>query len=300
MAHSGTPPSAAALRRAAGTVRPSKFLDHREYLGAVYRALKQSFGAYSYLRFTEDLGFGRCNALYLVIHGERPLTVKGAQKIVSALGLRALERQYFLKLVEFAHLTDSAAREAAFDALVALKSRALPTVLEKRQLAFYDDWYNAAILELLASPDAVDDPDWIAARLLPRVAPAKVRQSLVLLQELGHLTFDVYRKRLVPTEQVLTTGSEVIGMAVVRYHQQMIELGKESITRVEQSERDVSGLTVRVSKELKSKLKAEIIAFRQRIMELSKTVKDSDEIVQLNIQLFPVATGIGGGSSHDE
>lgn len=286
------------FRRIAATVQPTKFLDYRDYLAAVYRQLKEHYGTYSYIRFTEDMGFGSCNAMHLITHGDRPLTVKGVRKIIEAIGLTGVERQFLLKLVTYSQLSESADREKAFEALVDLKSRALPTVLEKRQLEFYNNWYNAAILELLSLGEAQDDPVWIAARLTPRVAPLRVKQSLDLLKELGHLTYNVIKKRLVPTHQILTTGSEVYGMAVIRYHQQMIDLAKESITRIAPDDRDVSGVTVAVSKEMKQKLKAEIIAFRSRLLELSKASENAEEIVQVNVQMFPVASGSKKGKGH--
>src|SRR5206468_798640 len=97
---------------------------------------------------------------------------------------------------------------------------------------FFSHWYNAAILEILSQEDAKDDPKWIAKRLLPRVPPSKIEKSLALLQQLGYLTMDLKRGRLVLTQANVRTGSEVYGTAIASFHQQMIELGKESITRI--------------------------------------------------------------------
>jgi uncharacterized protein (TIGR02147 family) len=284
------------IRRVAEKIAPSSFLDAREYLAAVYQQLKQHFGQYSYVRFTEDMGFGACNAMHLIIHGQRPLTSKGALKIAVNLGLTGVERKYFLNLVAAQQGED---REEAFDKLVELKTKALPTALDRRQLEFYNHWYNAAILELLSLPDASDDPAWLSARLTPSVPPTKVDNALKLLVKLGHVVKDKDKGRLVPSEAVLTTGNEVLGMAVMRYHQQMIALAKDSLTDVAPLERDISAVTIAVPAARTAELKAKIQAFRKDLLEFSKACTGSDEIVQINIQLFPLAR-IASRSKRDD
>ncbi len=278
--------SKAEIRRVAEKIAPTSFLDAREYLAAVYQELKQHFGQYSYIRFTEDMGFGACNAMHLIIHGQRPLTSKGAQKIAAALGLTGVGRKYFLKLVA---AQQGESRDEAFDKLVELKTKALPKALDRRQLEFYNQWYNAAILELLSLPDARDDPAWISGRLMPTVPPTKVANALKLLVKLGHVVQDPAKGRLVPSEAVLTTGNEVLGLAVMRYHQQMIALAKDSLTDVAPLERDISAVTIAIPAARTPELKAKIQAFRKELLEFSKACTGSDEIVQVNIQLFPIA-----------
>lgn len=278
-------------------MKPTRFTDYRDYLAAVYHALKQYYDSYSYVQFTIDLGFGECNAIYLIIRGERPLTRKGAQKIVDIIGLVKTDRQYLLKLVEFEKVSDAGKKDRAFEALMELKRKALPTVLEKNQLEFYNNWYNGAIVELLRSETSSDDPEELGNRLLPRVTPAKVKKSLELLEKLGHLTMDTIKGRLVPTQQVLSTGPEVLGMAIIRYHQQMIDLAKEAITGVKPEDRDINALTINVTKDLKRKIQADIHALRKKLIDLSKDVKEGDEILQVNVQMFPVATGFKKGGS---
>ncbi len=285
----GVPMSKVDIRRIAESLAPSSFLDAKDYLGAVYQALKANIPQYSYNRFTEDMGFGNCNAMYLIVRGLRPLTIKGAQKIIAALGLTGVERKFFLKLVEAQRLGGSSEREAAFDRLVELKTKALPTALDRRQLAFYNNWYNAAILELLSLPDASDDPAWISSHLMPSVPPVKVTDSLALLKKLGHIVYDKAKQRLVPSQVEMTTGSEVAGLAIVRYHQQMIGLAKDALTDVAPLERDISAVTIAMSADRLDELKEKIQAFRRELLDFSAQVTDADEIAQVNIQLFPIA-----------
>lgn len=272
----------------AKSISPSEYLDAKAYLAAVYRAAKARIAQYSYIKFTEDLGFGACNAMYLIIHGKRPLTRKGAEKIVAALALTGAERLYFQGLVDAQAVTKRGSRDAALDRLVELKARTVPNEIDRQHLEFYNEWYHAVILELLALPEAEDDPEWLSASLVPSVTVLKVTKSLELLKKLGHVTFDTERGRLVPSQANVTTGSEVIGMAVMRFHQQMIGLAKDALLDVDPYQRDVSAVTIAMPASKLNELKAKIQAFRRELLELSQHAGAADEVVQVNVQMFSV------------
>jgi uncharacterized protein (TIGR02147 family) len=288
------------LRQAAEEIQPSAFLDAKEYLAGLYARAKASIEQYSYVRFTEDLGFGACNAMYLIIHGKRPLTKKGAEKIAAALGMTGVEKRYLVNLAQAHSVTKKGERAAAFDRLVELKARTVPTELDRQQLEFYNEWHHAVILELLALPDAKDDAEWIAASLTPGVTPLKVEKSLELLKKLGHIKLDPALGRHVPSNAVLSTGGEVVGMAVMRYHQQMIGLAKDALTDVDPFQRDVSAVTIAMPAGRIDELKAKIQAFRKELLALSAGAADADSILQVNVQLFPVARAAGKGKKSDD
>lgn len=288
------------LKRLATKIAPTSYVEPREYLAAVYDALKAASPQYSYVQFTEDLGFGSCNAMYLIIHGQRPLTSKGAAKICSALGVTGTERRYFIGLVEASRTKKGRTNDGALDRLVELKAKSLPTDLSRDQLAFYNNWYHSAILELLSLSHASDDPEWLSQALQPSVTVLKVEKSLELLKKIGFVVFDNHKKRLVPAQEVVSTGQEVIGMAIIRYHQQMIELGKAAMIAQEPDQRDISAVTIAFPESKLAELKDKIQAFRKELLELSAAQSTNDTIVQLNIQMFSVATSPTRGKRHDK
>ena len=286
------------VKRLTAGIAPTSFVEPREYLSAVYSALKAASPQYSYVQFTEDLGFGACNAMYLIIHGHRPLTSKGAAKICVALGITGNERRYFLGLVEASRPKKGRANDQALDKLMELKAKSLPSELSRDQLAFYNEWYHSAILELLSLPHGSDDPAWLSQALQPSVTELKVERSLELLKKIGFVVFDAHKKRLVPAQDVVSTGQEVIGMAIIRYHQQMIELGKAAMLALDSDQRDISAVTMAFPESKLPELKDKIQAFRKELLELSVAQDANDTIVQVNIQMFPVATPPSRGKRH--
>ena len=290
----------AEIKRMTTGIAPTSFVEPKEYLAEVYRALKEQVPQYSYIQFTEDLGFGSCNAMYLVIHGQRPLSAKGAAKICAALGVTGTERRYFIGLVEASRSSRAREKDDVFEKLLSLKAKSLPTQLSRDQLHFYNEWYHAVILELLSLPQASDDPEWLAQALEPSVTVLKVKKSLALLEKLGFIAFDTEKDRWVPAQGVVTTGHEVMGMAIIRYHQQMIELGKAAMTTLDPDQRDMSAITIAFPESKLMELKERIQAFRRDILELSSSQSANDTIIQMNIQMFPVATRLSKGKRHDD
>lgn len=277
------------FQRLAQQIKPSRFIDYKNYLKELYLHLKQHYGRYSYIKFTEELGLGHCNAMYLIIHGKRPLTLKAAKKIIQSLGIVGVERQYFLKLVEVSKVSDPAERDKAFDALLTVKSRALPRDVDKDHLKFYTEWYHGAILELLGQANASDDPEWLSKKLIPKITPTKAAQSLELLEKIGFLSRNPDNNQLVPSQEHVSTGPEVIGMAVISYHQQMIQLAKESLTRIGPFDRNVSSVTISLSRAQQELLKQRMDEFRREIIGMSEEKGMEKDVMQVNLQMFPLA-----------
>jgi len=266
----------------------SKFLDYRDYLKALYVFLKAELRGYSYLRFAEDLGFSRTNVLHLIIQGRRPLTSKAAAKITAALGLLGMQKSYFATLVQYQNERDPRRREELFGALLEMKSKTLVSTAAKAQLEFFSEWFHPAIFEMTNMDEFRSDPKWIADHLQLRIRPEQVRKSLQLLEALGLIRFDAKAGRHYPTASGVTTGDEIASVAVLRYHQKLIDMGKESLTMVDEAERDISAITICVSREQAAKIKAEIQTFRKRLMAMAEDSEDMEAVYQMNVQLFPL------------
>ncbi len=277
------------LRQIAEKVQATEHSDYRTFLQAVYAAAKAEETSYSYAKLSTDLGLGSSNA-HSVIHGRRPLTEKAGLKIAEELKLNAVQRRYLLALIRQERSDDVGEREAAFAERLELKRKLLPTELSRSQLAFFEHWYHAAILELLRLDRGRDQPEWLAAELRPEVSVGEVKASLALLTELGYLAPSAEKGRLFPTEATISTGNEVRGLALTSYHRQMLALAVRALDSIAQEDRDISAITVAVSADLQAKMKDEIIALRKRFLKLAEEENaTTGDIYQLNIQLFPLA-----------
>jgi uncharacterized protein (TIGR02147 family) len=275
------------LRDIARALKVTDHSDYRAFLALVYAEAKARDVSYSYVKLSRDLGVGSTNA-HSVISGRRPLTLKAAEKVCEALHLTGVQKRYFLTLVQQERARSIADRDEAFDQRMALRQRVMPSEMESRQLAFFEHWYHAAVLEILRLESAQDSEEWLAEHIRPEVPTARVRESLALLQELGYVRYDQARRRLFPTDATITTGNEVLGLALMSFHRQMLKIAMEAVETVPREERDISAVTLSVSPALRDQFKDEIIALRKRFLKLSAEETDASEVMQVNFQMFPL------------
>jgi len=275
------------LKDIARALKATDYSDHRAFLSAVFMGAKAKDSTYSFTKLSENLGVSSTNA-HALISGKRPLTLKAAEKIAEALGLIGIQRKYFLTLVKQERARNAAERDQAFEELLGLRQRELPTALDRRQLAFFEHWYHAAILEILRLGSAESTVEWIADHIRPEVPESKIKESLTLLEELGYLKFHEQHGRLYPTDATITTGNEVLSLALMSFHRQMLKLSLEALDNVAREERDISAITVTASAQLVEQFKDEIVAVRKRFLQLSAEDISATEVVQVNFQLFPL------------
>ncbi len=277
------------LQLVASRVPVTRYLDYREYLQALYLALKAEVGSYSYLSFAEDLGFSKTNVVHLIIRGKRPLTDKAADRISSALDLRSNERKYFEEMVSFQNSHDPVQRENLMDKLLHYKAKAVASNESLDQLEFFSEWFHSVIYELSFTPYFTESPKDLAVLLTPRIRPEQARKSLELLVRLGLLARKSEGACLEPTKTRISTGDEIASLAIIRYHQKMIELGKESLTSVGAQLRDVSSISIAIPEAMVPELKKEISALRKKLLSLAEQEKNPDAVYQVNFQLFPLS-----------
>ena len=265
---------------------PSRFLSYREYLQAVYQAVKESLDAYSWIQFAEDLGFPKGNALHLVMRGKRRLTNKASDRIIAALDLRHLERQYFEALVRLNNAKDPVEKEKSLAHLEDLKSRELgshsPHELADKQLRYFSQWFHPVVREAFKLKNFEAKAEWIARHIHPRLRENEVEASIKLLQELGLVT-----ENLQLAQSDVTTPEGGADMAIYLYLKRMTELGTDALMNLPDHRRDISAVTIAGSQATIDKIKEEISLFQKRLLELSEADTERDQILHVNIQLFP-------------
>ena len=120
----------------------------------------------------------------------------------------------------------------------------------------------------------------------------EARKSLELLERLGMIRFDSEKNRHVLTQTRVATDLQVDSMSVVRYHQRMIDHGKDAITNIQETLRDISAITFNGDAVLAEKVKGELDALRLRLLSYSEKSTNGDQIWQLNMQFFPMSSRV--------
>jgi uncharacterized protein (TIGR02147 family) len=268
--------------------RPSvfRYLDYREYLRDFYRSEKQRRRTFSYRSFSRRIGVKSPGHLKRVVDGERNLTGTMALKYAKVIGLKSDEARYFSALVQFNNATSSSDRDDAYGTLVTFRRYREAHRLDVRHAEYCSHWYVPAIRELAARPDFRNDPEWIAAELRPAISAKEAAAALETLFELGFLRDEggVIRQR----SPVVSTGTQTDWVHVARYHRAMMQRASEAIDNFPAEERDLSSVTLCVPKSDLPGLKKRVAQFRRSLLSHYED-RPSEQVVQVNIQLFPLS-----------
>lgn len=272
-----------------------RYLDYRAFLRDLYKAKKPR--GFSYRAFSRDAGLGAPNYLKLVIEGKRNLTPAMAERFAEACGLAGEAAEYFLRLVEFNQASSVEQKNESFARITGFDRYRRAHKLELAQAAYHSTWYLPAIRELVASPCFVEEPERLAALLWPAIKPNDAKHALETLLELG-LIARAEDGRLRQTASVVSTGPETTGMHITNYHAEMMRRASQAMTLVPAAQRDISSLTFCVGPEAMKRMKTRIQEFRRELLAMAEADAERSQVLQLNLQLFPLSASAPNGPSH--
>ena len=268
------------------------YTDYREFLRDYYLSgklseNKESVEEFSFRALSARFGFTSSNYFKLIIDKKRHLGRKSVAVVAEAIGLKKLERDYFSHLVFFDKAKDEVDRNYHFAQIVRIRSGKDFALVENAQLALYEQWYTPVIRELITGKSVESlDCSAIARSFMTPIHHKQVRHSIDLLLELELIAIKegVYRQ----LSPILDTGNEVSSYAIKQFHKTMIGFGSDSIEKVQRENREISSVTMRVSDEGFSSIKARVQQFRTEILQIIADDKGGDALSQLNFQLFPL------------
>jgi len=280
--------SEAPLKAIANQSDITSFLSYRDYLESLYAQAKEKADNYSYLQFSEDLGFPKNNGMHLILRNKRRLTSAATLKIIDALDLKFERRIYFEAMVEANNTRDPARKDAALRKMEEVKRKTLAdgNFLESRQiLQYFSEWYNPVILEAFRLNDFKPDPEWLSQIIEPRVTPQEVSKSFELLKNIGAIS--QAKKSLMLSQTDVVADESIADMGLLLFVKKMTELGIDALMRLPETRRDISAVTICASQETLVKIKKEIAQFQDRLLAMASEDEGRDQIFQINIQAFP-------------
>lgn len=265
---------------------PFPFLDYREFLGEFFRLKKEQRSGFSYRVFSVGCGFQSPNYLKLVMDGERNLTRAYARKVAKYCKLDSEETPYFLALVQWNQSKDPSEQD-----------RLWKEVLEKRKvddfarvsashLSVVSCWQAIAILEMVRLKDFQADPLWIQNHFRAPISTTEIESALAALEQANLIVREKGQIRLVNKNP--RTDDDLPSKCIRAYHRNVIEEGIKSLETVDIKEREFSSITLAIKQEDLGYLKEQIRIFRDRMLRALGDQNGADQIVQLNVQLFPV------------
>lgn len=275
------------MRQEDSRVSVFEYQDYRAFLKDWYQKAKQARGSYSYRAFAKKAGFHSSNFMMLVIQGKRNLTEESLKKFLIGLNLNKQEQEFFRNLVFCNQSETHEDKNFYYQRLMLSKKFSQLKPIEKQQYEYYSTWYHPVIRELVVSRGFDGMAEWISGRLSPTVTPAQVSKSIELLEALGFIQ-KTGKDRWRQTSTIISTGPDVEAVIVRNYHKSLLGLSREMMDRLSAKDCDASALTLGVRRERLSELRLKIREFRREVLKMVSNDTEPEEVVQLNIQFFPV------------
>ena len=267
-----------------------QYENFRAYIQDFYSEHRDRFG-FTWRQFAKAAGYSSPVFLKLVSEGKANLSEAGIERTASAMGLVGGDLLYFRCLVNFNQQKKAAVKKEFYDEMRSIASKSRVSLVGEDQYEYFSSWRNPVLRELADSLSDLNPADY-ASLFIEKTTPDQVKKSLKTLVKTG-LVKQTASKSYKKKTPALTTGNlEVASLTVREMHRQMGELAMKSLDQVDPKDRDFSGLTFGVTNEAVERIKAEIADFRRRVMSIVIEDKGFDQVLRLNMQLFPLTKPI--------
>lgn len=261
---------------------------YREFLNS-YISYRKKTGLYSLTRFAREIGFRSSNYASLILSGKRNLAVKDGLKIAKLLSMTEIETQYFMMLIQHNDAEDTT------------------------QKKFFKQWLNSISAKnpkarLVLKP--ADTPQLLAEWFIPALLAClhvdrgtSVGQMISLTglqkKEIVPVMVELVARRLVHQKEELyyLMSSGVMDAQYGKHFQfknfQKIQLDRALAILNRNSDRDAKFASniYLLSKDSLQDLKVKIRDLLVSV-DVDSEVEMSDQLVQLNIQLFDFKSGV--------
>jgi uncharacterized protein (TIGR02147 family) len=270
-----------------------KYLNYREYLHDYFVEQKQFQKQLTHRVVLNKMGITSTGFLSNVITGKKNLNEEMSGKLGKIINLAARERRYLNAMVTYTQTKSIEEKKKYLDQLLAMRKTDL-THMSEDQFSIFSQWYYVYIRDMLCFFDVTTDYRALAARLDPPIKPEEAQAAILALERLGLVKKDnngCYR----PIDRLITTGDEVHSVQLANFQLTTMDMAKRSLQKHPAEERDISFVSLTLSKERFNQIKSEVQAFRKRLLLMAKDEQKPDRVYQCNIQLFPVTGQPGGG-----
>lgn len=282
-------PGRAGQTRCKPMTRPSIFdyLDYRSFLKDMFTFRKAKDAFFSYRYFSQKAGFASPNFLKLVVDGKRNLTNDSIGKVARGFTLKKPEREFLENLVFMNQATDHADRNYYYRKMMSVRGYRKVQKLAGDRYDYFSRWYYPVVREIVVMGKGNLTSAQIGSLLRPKIRPNEAKSALNLLARLKLIQKEA-DNGWQPCHGDITTGPEIKSLVVANFHKEMLKLAAASIERFNAPERDISALTLSIERERFDEIKSRIIEFRKELMTLAGNDENPDQVVQVNIQLFPL------------
>jgi uncharacterized protein (TIGR02147 family) len=261
----------------------------RKWMKDYVEAYKSIDSSFSYRAAAKKFGFASPNYLQQVIDGKRNLGDKSIAMIASACKIGKKASHYFSLLVHFAQAEDFADKNRFFSEIIRSKTHSSVMKIIADQLEYYNEWYHCVVRELAVGM-RTNSMDYaaLARSVYPAILPKQARKSIELLLKRGFLRTNEegFIEQATP---LIATDRETQSIVIRNFHSKMLGIAQDSLSAVLPENREISSITMKISRAGFDRVKQRIQDFKEELMQIIKEDENTDRVYQANFTLFPLS-----------
>lgn len=263
------------------------YTDYRVYLKEQAESVKASKPFFSYRFIATKLGIN-AGLVARIFNGQTHLTLKHVNPMAKLFALKGKELDYFNELVRFCRAKTQKDWDHHFTRMQSIRGEEFRTVADD-QIAYYSSWQHNAMRTLLSLIEFKGkDYKRLGSMLVPAITAQEAKQSLDLLVSLG-LAHQNERGVFEVPDRFISTGEAWKATIIRQFQQEMVKKSLESLNAVPSNLRDISTLTIPLTRTMVEPMRERIREFRQEMLAMARECESEDSVYQLNVQLFPIA-----------
>lgn len=260
------------------------YLNYRTFLRDYFNEQKKK--GVTKLKILKNMGITSTGFLSNIIAGRNNLTNAQICTLAPLMKLNKHETAYFEALVLFNQAKRIKDKNEYCDRLSALRKTKVKN-MSKKQLTLFSRWYYVIIREMLNFIYYNGNAKELARLLNQSVTPQQVEKAIMVLEELG-LIKKQKDGRYVQTDTAISAAQEIKSLDIANFQMKTIDFAKDALENLKREERDISTITVTLSKQGLEKVQSEIAKFRSNLATIAQDEESPDQVFQCNIQLFPM------------
>jgi uncharacterized protein (TIGR02147 family) len=268
-----------------------EYNDYRIFLKEYIQSRREKGLPASNRYFAQKLGINSNAWLTYVLQGKRNLNKQVVSQLTVLMRFTVNEGRYFEALVQFNQAKTIDERNSWYREMESVRKNSQVRIISSDQYEFYSVWYHSSIRSIIDMFPDFKDYETLAGLLSPPITASEAKKSVALLERLELIFKDaegIYRVR----DKTITTGVYEKTLAIANFQRETMKLAQESLDRVQKTERDISTMTIGISKNALEKIQVLLQETRRKIAEIASADVDSDRVFQLNMQLFPLSKKI--------
>ena len=262
--------------------------DYRVWLRGALRSFRRTHPARTSRALASLLEIDPSH-LSRVLSGNKHLASRHGAPLARFLELSPVQARFLEALMKHGTSTTAAEANRHFLEMQGIRGAFQRTIHHGDAQEYFSSWIHPVMRTLLSLVEFRGSA-WsrLASLFRMPVEPERAKASVELLERLGLVEKDA-RGILRATAGTVSSGDSWEGQAVARFQRETIALAGDLLETIPRAERDVSTLTLPASRARLDELRDRIRHFRQETMAWARDLPEEDCVIQINIQMFPVA-----------